>query len=68
MKMSINMCDNCSIEHNREQWSKYPDIMDICKMCTSFQLAINKTISEHQKMLNDVARIGKKAKKSKPIS
>lgn len=59
----LSICSNCSIEHNREQWAKYPDIMDICKMCNAFQEAINKTITEHKKLLDEASQIGKKAKK-----
>lgn len=54
------MCDNCSIQTNREAWAKYPDMLDLCKMCKSFQDAINHTIEEHQKVLDMAAKIGKK--------
>lgn len=57
------MCDGCSIQTNREAWAKYPDMLDLCKMCKSFQDAINHTIEEHQKVLDMAAKIGKKIKK-----
>ena len=44
--MTISMCGKCSINTNREAWAKYPDMLDLCKMCESFQAAINKTIDE----------------------
>ena len=44
--MTISMCQNCSINTNREAWAKYPDMLELCKMCESFQAAINKTIEE----------------------
>jgi hypothetical protein len=40
------MCKTCSIETNRAAWANYPDMLDLCKMCKSFQLAIQKTIEE----------------------
>jgi hypothetical protein len=40
------MCHNCSINTNREAWAKYPEMLDLCKMCESFQAAMNKTIEE----------------------
>jgi len=56
-------CDNCSIQTNKEAWAKYPDMLDLCKMCKSFQDAINHTIEEHQKVLDMASKIGKKIKK-----
>ena len=38
------MCEKCSIQLNPEEWSVYPEILDLCKMCKSFQSAINNTI------------------------
>lgn len=57
------MCGNCSIQTNREAWAKYPDMLDLCKMCKSFQAAINKTIDEQQIKLNIASNIGKAKKK-----
>ena len=54
------MCDGCSIQKNKEEWAKYPDMLDLCKLCKSFQDAINHTIEEHQKVLDQAAQIGKK--------
>ena len=45
-----------------EAWAKYPDMLDLCKMCKSFQDAINHTIEEHKKVLNMASKIGKKLK------
>ena len=59
------MCDTCSIQTNMEAWAKYPDMLDLCKMCKSFQDAINHTIEEHQKVLNMASKIGKKVNKIK---
>ena len=53
MAKEYPMCDTCSIETNREAWSKYPEMLDICKMCKSFQASIYKTIEDHQKILDD---------------
>jgi len=57
------MCDSCSVQTNREAWAKYPDMLDLCKMCKSFQDAINHTIEEHKKVLDMASKIGKKIKK-----
>ena len=57
--MTISMCGNCSIQNNREAWAKYPDMLDLCKMCKSFQAAINKTIDDQQAKLNIASNIGK---------
>ena len=40
------MCNTCSIETNRQAWANYPEMLDLCKMCKSFQLAIQRTIEE----------------------
>jgi hypothetical protein len=42
--MTVSMCEKCSIQLNPEEWSVYPEILDLCKMCKSFQSAINNTI------------------------
>jgi hypothetical protein len=56
------MCQNCSINTNREAWAKYPDILDLCKMCESFQAAMNKTIEEQAGKLGIVSDLAKKLK------
>ena len=63
--MMATMCKTCSIETNRAAWANYPDMLDLCKMCKSFQDAINHTIEEHQKVLNMASKIGKKVNKLK---
>jgi hypothetical protein len=49
------MCQNCSLNTNREAWAKYPDMLDLCKMCESFQAAIDKTIDEQAGKLGIVS-------------
>ena len=44
------MCSTCSIETNKEAWANYPHMLDLCKMCKSFQLAIQHTIEEAESM------------------
>lgn len=61
-KSSRPMCDSCSIQTNRAAWAKYPDMLDLCKMCKSFQDAIEHTIEEHQKVLDMAEKIGKQVK------
>lgn len=61
-KSSRPMCDSCSIQTNRAEWAKYPDMLDLCKMCKSFQDAIEHTIQEHQKVLDMAEKIGKQVK------
>lgn len=60
------MCKTCSIETNREAWAKYPDILDLCKMCKSFQASIEYTIEEAEKIRKKAASIGKKLE-SNPV-
>lgn len=62
--MTISMCGNCSINTNREAWAKYPDMLDLCKMCESFQAAINQTIDEQASKLKIGSDLAKKLKKS----
>ena len=57
--MTRPMCSKCSIETNKAEWAKYPHMMDLCKMCQSFQDAIYKTIEDHSKLLEETAQIGK---------
>jgi hypothetical protein len=54
------MCDGCSIQKNRDEWAKYPDMLDLCKLCQSFQKSIEHTIEEAQKMLDKTAQMSKK--------
>lgn len=59
------MCGNCSINTNREAWAKYPDMLDLCKMCESFQSAINQTIEEQAVKLRIGSDLAKKLKGKK---
>lgn len=61
--MTISMCGNCSIKTNREAWAKYPDMLDLCKMCESFQAAINKTIDEQEIKLGIVSSVTERMKR-----
>lgn len=63
--MTISMCGNCSINNNREAWAKYPDMLDLCKMCESFQAAINQTIDEQSAKLKIGSDLVKKLKGKK---
>lgn len=56
------MCDKCSIQTNKEAWAKYPDMLDLCKMCKSFQAAINKTIDDQAVKLKIGSDLAKKLK------
>jgi hypothetical protein len=60
--MTSAMCDTCSIQTNKEAWAKYPDMLDLCKMCKSFQEAITNTIEEHQKVLDAASKLSKRLK------
>jgi hypothetical protein len=57
--MSTPMCKTCSIETNRAAWKNYPDMLDLCKMCKSFQASINHTIESAEKVRKKAAAIGK---------
>ena len=57
------MCDNCSIHTNKEEWAKYPDMLDLCKMCKSFQAAINNTIDEQAAKIGIVTKVTKRMEK-----
>jgi hypothetical protein len=57
--MTLPMCKTCSIETNKAAWANYPDMLDLCKMCKSFQLSIEHTIEAHQKILDKATAIGK---------
>ena len=61
--MTISMCSDCSINKNREEWAKYPEMLDLCKMCESFQAAINKTIDEQYAKLKIATDMTKKLKR-----
>lgn len=63
--MTISMCGNCSIKTNKEAWAKYPDMLDLCKMCESFQAAINQTIDEQAVKLKIGSDLAKKLKGKK---
>lgn len=60
MSKEYPMCDGCSLDKNKEQWANYPEMMDVCKMCKSFQESIYETIDKHQKILDKAAQISKK--------
>lgn len=51
-----SICDGCSIKKNQEEWAKYPDMLEMCKMCLSFQKAISKTIDDHKKLLQSTKK------------
>jgi hypothetical protein len=53
------MCKTCSIQTNRAAWANYPDMLDLCKMCKSFQASIEHTIEEADKVRKKAAAIGK---------
>jgi hypothetical protein len=63
--MTASMCNNCSIQTNKEAWSKYPEILDLCKMCKSFQAALNNTIDEQAKKMGIVTKLNKRLKGNK---
>jgi len=54
------MCKTCSIERNRASWANYPDILDLCKMCKSFQASVNHTIESAERVRKKAAAIGSK--------
>lgn len=56
------MCKTCSIETNRTAWANYPDMLDLCKMCKSFQASIEHTIESADKVRKKAAAIGKQMK------
>jgi hypothetical protein len=57
--MATPMCKTCSIETNRAAWANYPDMLDLCKMCKSFQKSIEHTIASAEKIRKKAAAIGK---------
>jgi hypothetical protein len=59
------MCNNCSIQTNKEAWAKYPEILDLCKICKSFQAALNKTIDEQAENMGIVNNLNKRLKGNK---
>jgi len=62
--MSTPMCKTCSIETNRAEWAKYPDMLDLCKMCKSFQASIEHTIASAEKVREKAKLISKKMEKA----
>jgi hypothetical protein len=55
-----SMCKTCSIETNRAAWANYPDMLDLCKMCKSFQKSIEQTIESAEKIRKKAESIGRK--------
>jgi hypothetical protein len=53
------MCNQCTVENNKAQWAKYPDMMEICKLCESFQNALYEAIEKQQSILDRMSQIGK---------
>ena len=53
------MCKTCSIETNRAAWANYPDMLDLCKICKSFQASIQHTIESAETVRKKAASIGK---------
>jgi hypothetical protein len=53
----------CSNNINKEEWAKYPAILDLCKMCKSFQAAINNTIDEQADKIGIITDFIKTIKK-----
>jgi len=62
--MASPMCKTCSIETNRAAWANYPDMLDLCKMCKSFQASIEHTINSAEKVRKKAEAIGKKMEKA----
>jgi hypothetical protein len=62
--MASPMCKTCSIETNRAAWANYPDMLDLCKMCKSFQASIEHTIRSADKVRKKAEAIGKKMEKA----
>ena len=62
--MASPMCKTCSIETNRAEWAKYPDMLDLCKMCKSFQASIEHTIASAENVRKKAASIGRKLENS----
>jgi hypothetical protein len=53
-------CSTCSIETNRAAWANYPDMLDLCKMCKSFQASIDHTIASAERVRKKAESIGSK--------
>ena len=53
------MCKTCSIETNKAAWANYPDMLDLCKMCKSFQASIEHTIASADRVRKKAASIGR---------
>jgi hypothetical protein len=58
--MTKQWCDTCSIRTNKAAWANYPDMLDLCKMCKSFQASIENTIRSADKVRKKAAAIGSK--------
>lgn len=58
--MNTPMCKTCSLETNKAAWANYPDMLDLCKMCKSFQKFIEHTIASAERIREKAAKIGKK--------
>jgi hypothetical protein len=54
------MCKTCSIEINKAAWANYPDMLDLCKMCKSFQKSIEHTVASADKVRKKAESIGRK--------
>ena len=63
--MTVSMCETCSIQTNKKAWAKYPEILDLCKMCKSFQEALNNTIDEQAEKMGIVTNLNKRLKGKK---
>jgi hypothetical protein len=56
-------CKTCSIETNKAAWANYPEMLDLCKMCKSFQASIEQTINSAEKVRKKAEAIGNKMEK-----
>ena len=56
-------CKTCSIETNKAAWANYPDMLDLCKMCKSFQASIEQTIASAERVRKKAELIGNKMEK-----
>lgn len=52
-----SMCATCDIATNLAQWEKYPEMMDMCKMCQGFQDAINEAIDKQKKLMKRLEKV-----------
>jgi hypothetical protein len=56
-------CKTCSIETNKAAWANYPEMLDLCKMCKSFQASIEQTIASAERVRKKAELIGNKMEK-----